>query len=175
MNRVCHPGGHYRNYNFGARSLIHCNSTWVPIMKQKTLATKLWFIKCSCRSNTKTALTMKNSMWSRNVIWRQVLGQHQLGQRLVVWWHQAITWTNAVLSSKESNVSHLRAISQVLLNLMHNMHSEITLLNNTTPPRANAGLILDLHPTSHYKVTPFLIGWAQTSNQPCNELNTVLL
>ena len=34
-----------------------------------------------------------------------------------------------------------------------------------------SGLILGLHPANdrrRYKVTPSLIGWAQTSNQPCN-------
>ena len=34
------------------------------------------------------------------------------------------------------------------------------------------GLILGLHPANErrrYKVTPSLIGWAQTKNQPCNQ------
>ena len=35
----------------------------------------------------------------------------------------------------------------------------------------NTGLILGLHPANErrrYKVTPSLIGWEQTENQPCN-------
>ena len=39
-------------------------------------------------------------------------GQHWLWQWLVVWWHQAITWTNVAWSSVKSNDIHIRAISQ---------------------------------------------------------------
>ena len=49
------------------------------------------------------------------------LGQH--------WWHQAITWIDVDLSSKVFCGIHLRAISQeVLMNMIRNMCSEITLL-----------------------------------------------
>ena len=55
------------------------------------------------------------------------LGQHWLRQWLVAWWHKAITWTN-VDSSKIFPVIHLIAISQeVLMNLICNKCSEITL------------------------------------------------
>ena len=47
---------------------------------------------------------------------------------LVAWRHLAITWTNVDLSSKVIRDNHLRAISQeVLMNLIHDMCSEITL------------------------------------------------
>ena len=39
------------------------------------------------------------------------LGQHWLRQWLAAWWHQAITWTNADLSSVRSSGIHLMAIS----------------------------------------------------------------
>ena len=43
-------------------------------------------------------------------------------------WHQDITWTNIDISSKVFCCIHLREISQeVLLNLIHNMYSDITL------------------------------------------------
>ena len=41
----------------------------------------------------------------------------------------------------------------------------------------DTGLILGLHPTNErrrYKVTPSLIGWAQTQNQPCDIKETFL-
>ena len=41
----------------------------------------------------------------------------------------------------------------------------------------NVGLILCLCPANerrHYKVTPSLIGWAQTKNEPCNVMYTLL-
>ena len=40
------------------------------------------------------------------------LGQHWLRKWLVVWRHQAITWTNVDWSSVESSDIHIRAISQ---------------------------------------------------------------
>ena len=47
---------------------------------------------------------------------------------LVARLYQAIAWANADLSLKVFCGIHLRAISQVLMNLIHNMYSEITLL-----------------------------------------------
>ena len=38
------------------------------------------------------------------------LGQHWLRLWLVAWWHQAITWTNADLSSMISDENHFWAI-----------------------------------------------------------------
>ena len=40
------------------------------------------------------------------------LGEHWSSLWLVVWWHQAITWTNVKLLSMRSSDNHLREISQ---------------------------------------------------------------
>ena len=47
---------------------------------------------------------------------------------LIAWWHQAITWTNVDLSSKVFSGIHMRAILEVLQNIIYNMCSDITLL-----------------------------------------------
>ena len=48
---------------------------------------------------------------------------------LVSWLHQAISWTNVDLTSNVFSGIHLSAILEdIPMNLVHNMHSEITLL-----------------------------------------------
>ena len=56
------------------------------------------------------------------------LDQHWFWQWLIAWWHQAITWTNVNLPSEVFCGIHLRASSQVHMNLINNMYSEITIL-----------------------------------------------
>ena len=68
------------------------------------------------------------SLWPCDTIWQQDCCQHWLTYWLVTWKHQAITWTNVDLSSKVFCGIHLRAISQDLVNLIHNMSLEMTLL-----------------------------------------------
>ena len=64
-----------------------------------------------------------NSLWPSATIWLYRSGS-TLASR-----HQAITWTNIDLSSKVFCGIHLGAISQkVYMNLIHNICSEITLL-----------------------------------------------
>ena len=59
------------------------------------------------------------------------LGQHWLRYWLVAWRHQAITWTKVDLSSNGFCGIQIRANSQeVLMNLIHNMCSKITLLKS---------------------------------------------
>ena len=45
------------------------------------------------------------------------LGLQWFRQWLVTWWHQAITWTNADLSSMRSSCIHLRVISNEMLKI----------------------------------------------------------
>ena len=58
------------------------------------------------------------------------LSQHWLWWWLGAWWHQAITWTNIVSSTKLFCGIHLRAISQIALmkSIHNNICSEITVL-----------------------------------------------
>ena len=59
------------------------------------------------------------------------LGQHWVRYWLCAWQHQAITWTNVVLSSKMFCDIHFRTISQeMIMNLdLCNTYSVITLFN----------------------------------------------
>ena len=72
------------------------------------------------------------------------LSKHWLMQSLVVWRHQAITWTNVDLSSKMFCGIHLRVISPgVLTNLIRNMWTKTTVYIYYHIPRdqcANRGL-----------------------------------
>ena len=57
------------------------------------------------------------------------LGQHRLRWWLLTWWHKVITWTYIDISSKVFGGFCIWAILQeVLMNFIHNMCSEITLL-----------------------------------------------
>ena len=59
------------------------------------------------------------------------MGKHWLMQWLAAWWHQAITWTNIVLSSKVFCGIHLRAtLQEHVMTLIHNMCLAIIVLTH---------------------------------------------
>ena len=55
------------------------------------------------------------------------LGQHWLRHWLVAWQHQTITWTSIDISSKVFCGIHSAVLQELLLNLIHDMCSDITL------------------------------------------------
>ena len=79
------------------------------------------------------------SLWNIFIDLSVALGQHWFRWWLPAWQHQAIAWTNVDFSSNELCGIQVWTISQVLMNLTHNMCLGMTLLKLLTHlPRTNS-------------------------------------
>ena len=147
----------------GAMNLVVAQSTPSHYPKHQSIMGQ----DCNSITNAlELCLFCINSLWPRDVIWRQG-SRSTLAQVMACWRHQAITWANVDLTSVRSSGIHLRTISP---KMPKPPITEITFKNylskkfHSNLPRANElkhlydpSEILDLYCTTSLYIPPSLI------------------
>ena len=104
-------------------------------------------------------------LFYRHMLWRQLSNWHSLTSPLMIIKVVTLMTVSRQIMTCNYNISNMTQTPKL---------KTTAIIHSPTVPsfEANAGLILGLHPAHErrrYKVTPSLIGWAQTKNQPWNE------